>query len=473
MCEAVHVSFALSHRQQRKRKRHEDIDALNEYRNAIDSDHTRLLNESGDDEVLVWPFEEICSDEHEHSHPSEFESCDVECDPELETDEPAMLDDSKSCEDVDRAMSETVAGSWKGSSCATPAQYSSSFAASRDCVQAIENAVQLAICGPSSRAKRKFRFGKRVTIWPLTHAMPSIWCPDYLPNVASRVIFIPTIAHALGSVLDRAGDHSKTESSPAGISASPRLNSASHTGKLSALPAVSVQLWRKLQVGLHTKHAARQLNLLFDSASEFRDHADIIEDLLECDHPRHGQLIRLEPDEYCEFEEDEWDSMIEWHTAPPLFGEEILADCEIPEDVDHLEEDPFAVDLDFNHKHGLNRSASDYCTPFPVNGLDDAGSVSLSIWHGGESSMQMLAPSHATIMPSQSLLRPRDPSPRKTKQPAFSIRARDSWCLPEGEGQRGSIEDTSAFEDRDGDEMLPTEADSQSLPSDDIGLICI
>lgn len=72
------------------------------------------------------------------------------------------------------------------------------------CLSIIEAAIHFAACGSSSRVQFSLCVSKDSTIRPLYDIMPSIWRPNFLADIASRAVFIPTIAHALRSVLEAA-----------------------------------------------------------------------------------------------------------------------------------------------------------------------------------------------------------------------------------------------------------------------------
>lgn len=121
----------------------------------------------------------------------------------------------------------------------------------QSCLLAIEAAFKFAICGSLPRRKCHISLCKNQSIRALCDVMPSIWNADFLPNVASRAVFIPTIAHALGSVLG---------SRPDGIEA---------------------RLWKNMRASLQKKSAARKLSLLSEVAEDTATECDTFEGLVD------------------------------------------------------------------------------------------------------------------------------------------------------------------------------------------------
>lgn len=153
----------------------------------------------------------------------------------------------------------------------------------------IDTALRLVICGSSTRSPRGMSIlGKHVHV-PLTDLAPALWSPGSLPAVASRSVFLPTIAHALSSVC---GVHASTDNLRRKYQQATRLGDAlleplrSNTIK-TAGDALDVRLWQKLTTSAFNPALAKDLKLFttvhkrFESSS--RDDDDNLLDTIDHD----------------------------------------------------------------------------------------------------------------------------------------------------------------------------------------------
>ena len=197
----------------------------------------------------------------------------------------------------------------------------------------IDAAIRLAISKTPRWLDKDIVVKDRDSIQPLAEIAPTLWSPGYLPAVARRVVFLPTICHALticskhaktaslktkGAMLAsqslfRAYDRRVTNSGPLDVGGA----------SLASSDDFSVRLWQILQNGLYDSGAARRLTSL-SVTSEGTDEASEFEDVL-----LHSNQERCECVEHTSSVEDE----------------DLLLDADLEEDKT-IDEDLFGYDYD-------------------------------------------------------------------------------------------------------------------------------
>lgn len=337
-----------------------------------------------------------------------------------------------------------------------------------DCVRAVEAAVRLAICGMSHLSKGSYSVTSGGDISALSDIMPSIWSPNYLDAVASRAVFMPTICHALESVLVAPTGALRRESTEA---SSVQAVSDAHRADVPDGSRMSAQLWRHVQSVMHQD--TRELTRLSVPDEERRGSADDLED----------------PDANAS-----WANILV--DSPQVIDEYVLAD-------DYSDDDLLDETLDFcdaddwecaagvgegQPRHDLNEhlpsdytdgtqwvcasnSASDIRTHTSAEHLDRTEAKATSTWRGGES--KLVSPSSQfTTMPSQAHVRHDDLILCKSKRPALNFELRDSPMLQEQEGRDASMESQREFK-RGGNEIVVTEVDVRFWPSEECDMLCL
>jgi len=149
---------------------------------------------------------------------------------------------------------------------ATPNKRSSSSANSEsattthteaDSILALVDAgLRLAISDTSKRLGKDIRVRGAQRLKRLKDVAPALWSPGYLPSVADRAVFLPTISHALSTVASKASYDAGRQRKFA------HLCPANTDDKRSSLSAQL--LWRLLQEAAYPCKSAGRLKPLFD-----------------------------------------------------------------------------------------------------------------------------------------------------------------------------------------------------------------
>ncbi|KAK5171289.1 uncharacterized protein LTR77_004433 [Saxophila tyrrhenica] len=128
--------------------------------------------------------------------------------------------------------------------------------------------VHIAIAGPASRRVKDLAIST-ASLQPLASIAPSIWSPRYLPSLAARSVFLPTISHALASVV-RTSKSKKIERLASNVveaaSSKDRITDHSHPQSATSTRFQSSvfhkQLWKMLQTRMYDPKAAKRPQLL-------------------------------------------------------------------------------------------------------------------------------------------------------------------------------------------------------------------
>ncbi|TKA76792.1 hypothetical protein B0A55_05836, partial [Friedmanniomyces simplex] len=160
-------------------------------------------------------------------------------------------------------------------------------------LELVDAAIRLAISERSKRLGKTIRVrgGKRLK--RLRDVAPTIWSPGYLPSIADRAIFLPTISHALRTVASKTS-HNKGLRRKVAKLCPPNLDDPQ--------TSLSAHLWRMLQEGEYASKPARRLKPLFTGTkTAMEDDTDGLATLA----PSQGgdeQFVEYE-DEFSDFEE--------------------------------------------------------------------------------------------------------------------------------------------------------------------------
>lgn len=257
-CQAIHLILTLSHLQQRKRKSNEITDdfhgSLDEYEREASQSLVVDINEDRHDPQWRHASDLENSITDRYSHGEDEMLLDSWCEPDIHD---ALMPVDLIRLDCSGSATDQVIPP-------RPRQTSSvcvhEAVTKGNCLLAIEAAVKLAICGSLPHRKSQLSLSKSRSIHALSDLMPAIWSPNFLPDFASRAVFIPTIAHALNSVLGiREG-------------------------------GVEASLWKNARANLQSKTAARKLSPLAEAAEDtaadrhaVEGHFDVSEEALDED----------------------------------------------------------------------------------------------------------------------------------------------------------------------------------------------
>ena len=137
-------------------------------------------------------------------------------------------------------------------------------------LELVDTALRMAVSGSSKPSNEKIKLVEVNSSKYLEDVCPSLWSPGYLPAVSSRVVFLPTISHALDSVctrrLETYGLRNNIRSmnhSTSSISDQQR-DVAAHTKTRSR---TLLNLWRVLERALYQPGAGKHLQPLSVPAS--------------------------------------------------------------------------------------------------------------------------------------------------------------------------------------------------------------
>lgn len=358
-CAAAEVSVVLSQRSRRKRKRNEAFGEPDEPKHSDVRPNFDGDNASWEDSEDLLPHGDInLAGEHEDYYLAISETSIIDQDDEKALDEPTDLSGEDFSRDVSpaRTKSPQLPEHDQNESSTMPI---TALDGSK-CAQVIEAALQLAICGSSSLSKSDLTLSKTSSICPLADVVPSIWSPGYLPSVASRAVLMPTIAHALSSVLGRAGATAVTRPRTRGEAA--QFTSALEAGRADQRTGSTVlpQIWNKAQSDLHQKKAARQLKPLWYAAEGDASDWCILEALLDGDRTYNDEVDMLGDDEDHPYEEHDRDILLEDDLETYLLDDETLITevWDAPELEGHLADSHFENGIHFG-------SATGHCTISP------------------------------------------------------------------------------------------------------------
>ncbi|KAK0347260.1 hypothetical protein LTR94_003205 [Friedmanniomyces endolithicus] len=119
----------------------------------------------------------------------------------------------------------------------------------------VDAGLRLAISDTSKRLGKDIRVRGGQRLKRLRDVAPALWSSGYLPSVADRAVFLPTISHALSSFASKACHSAGLQRKLA------ELCPANTDDKRSSL---SAQLWRLLQDPAYPSKSAGRLKPLFD-----------------------------------------------------------------------------------------------------------------------------------------------------------------------------------------------------------------
>lgn len=141
--------------------------------------------------------------------------------------------------------------------------------------------------------------GRRMTVRPsssarsLANLAPTIWSPGYLKSMSTRAVFLPTINHALNTILNSQCTSERHKMTMETVDCQNRLKAnsdmteAKHhmqtsTERFEGPDITSVHLWRMLENGLRISDAARRLKpLTFSTSQKFGYHATGHDEILD------------------------------------------------------------------------------------------------------------------------------------------------------------------------------------------------
>lgn len=142
------------------------------------------------------------------------------------------------------------------------------------CKEAILDMVDAAIRMAISDSRRQLANGISLTgiesFRHLAELVPTLWSPKYLPAIASRAVFLPTISHALDSVCARHAKSQKLDEKGL-VLATNRLDTLIdpqvEISSPSAPTTCSLSLWRALQRRIYDPMTAKRLQPLSTTAN--------------------------------------------------------------------------------------------------------------------------------------------------------------------------------------------------------------
>ena len=134
---------------------------------------------------------------------------------------------------------------------------------------AVDTALRLAITGSTVQSPKGSATQETDGLLPLAVIMPAIWSPGYLAKLASCCAFIPTLAHALDSVLQHNANprtHRSEDDSEYPANALPAM--ADRISRTTAsIPCTPAHIWNLLQTRLPQHKSAHRLHKMSIIAS--------------------------------------------------------------------------------------------------------------------------------------------------------------------------------------------------------------
>ena len=185
-------------------------------------------------------------------------------------------------------------------------------------LELIDVATRLAISGCPTQVAKGVSVKKDASFVPLALIAPSLWAPGYLPAVASRAVFLPTISHALYAVCTRHATCETLMAKAAYLSqrvpthcrqSNHRFSNASSRVSLEGL---SIRLWQTLERGLYSPESARRLKPLHIKARHCTQESGPDHETLDASQESDGftSFLEVEDDEEllldAESEEDRY-----------------------------------------------------------------------------------------------------------------------------------------------------------------------
>ncbi|KAK1065632.1 hypothetical protein LTR12_000317 [Friedmanniomyces endolithicus] len=197
----------------------------------------------------------------------------------------------------------------------------------------VDAGLRLAISDTSKRLGKDIRVQGGQRFERLKDVAPALWSPGYLPSVADRAVFLPTISHALSTVASKASYDAGLQRKLA------ELCPANTDDQRSSL---SAQLWRLLQEAEYPGKSAGRLQPLFDGTQTAVGLDTGGPETFDPSRDLHEQFVEYD-DELSDFEES---SLHDY-----LVYDEDLLDSMLQEDFDLDEDDdgrwtPLEVEVD-------------------------------------------------------------------------------------------------------------------------------
>lgn len=137
-------------------------------------------------------------------------------------------------------------------------------------LELIDAAIRCAISDSPTRLAKGIAVNRKDSFQSLSGIAPALWSPGYLPAVAERAVFVPTISHALAAICSgpaKAGPLQSMTDKPANQTSEQSL--AINTSQLKARSCTremydvwSSRVWQALGRGLYDPEAARRLKPL-------------------------------------------------------------------------------------------------------------------------------------------------------------------------------------------------------------------
>lgn len=476
-CKAVNVKLSLSqNRRWRKRERqNSEARRLCLATGLSDHDDSRSPQHLSEDDNLLDIFEDdyaLLHDRDPFAEQEESYLLDQDDDSECELLEFALPPTDEPPELFNQALEKS-----KSTPHASPSGKPAAIGQDNcldvdELLHAIDAALNVAIAGPSRRSVNGFS-ARDCCIYPLSAVVPAIWSPGYLPSVAKRSVFIPTIGNAIFNVLG--APMSSPSGDPTAITAHPQAERCSLAGG-SAACSLSAPLWHCMLLGLGEGTAARKLSLLSETSHSGTASHGILEplDCWEADLDDADMLNIAEESHVPSTLHGETTEMLENEPSPgadcdtnPLFLREDLED---QDDAFYLAAIDLPLNLKFIDKTWKPGSDS---SSTPDDHLLLAEAEATTIWQRGESKLKSTS-SQPSSLPSQLLddgLADFNTCNAKQDDYLSWTTEEDVW-LPEEEGQSVVLKDDLMFEDSRSQTGI-NDADVRNLPSDDCEMLLL
>lgn len=372
-CKAVNISIVLSARELQARDllKTSDKEADCSYRREQTASEDPDISDDFEDLLLPsdpWRGKEPCDNSQQASHLGVSDYHDVS-----QQSFPTIYEDCGSATSLDSSGPQRVALLHHNNSCLASSQHDA-LSTAQGCAHIIETAVQVALCGRSYLNESKLFASGRRTARPLSKLLPSIWCPAYLPGIANRSIFIPTIAHALNSVLERAVHPAGFEwVATSECTGSDLVAKTEYPSDLTGF-RMPLQLWRKLCRGVQRARTS-QLPPLWESSGQqseprgFLDHSpDSYDQWLD-------ETVLLDSNYKYPHTDHEWCEILGEDEKSCLLSDEFLLS-----DIISADGEPQEVDLDLVDNDDYRATAHFQSTP--DTSLDLGHADATCAWQG-------------------------------------------------------------------------------------------
>ena len=160
-------------------------------------------------------------------------------------------------------------------------------------LELVDVAVRLAISGSSTRSAKGILVTRDESFERLADLAPSVWSPAYLPAVASRAAFLPTIGHAIEYVccahavsqrLRHKGADLNRYASRSFDQLNTSNNTAGHHPAATSQDKLATMLWRRLQSAMYDDKAARRLEPLYMKVEKATEEYELQDEILDSSH---------------------------------------------------------------------------------------------------------------------------------------------------------------------------------------------